>query len=136
VVISLIRGFKQQESGQALVELALVLPLFLLLLFGLIQMSIFGYAYISVNNAAREAVRFASVGGKTDSDIIDMINESTILTDLDIQFSPPENPLAVRQSGDEVTVNISYPVSLIVPIAEAIFPNPFIIKASLSMRIE
>lgn len=133
-MISLIRGFKQQESGQALVEFALVFPLFLLLLFGLIEMSILGYSYISVNNAARTGVRVASVG-KDDATIITAITDSMILNTsaLTIEISPPYSE---RQSGQAVTVNISYPVPLIVPIVEGIFPNPFIIEASLSMRLE
>lgn len=133
-MISLIRGVKGQESGQALVEFALVLPLFLLLLFGLIEMSILGYSYISVNNAARTGVRVASVG-KDDATIITAITNSMILDTsvMTIEISPPYDE---RLSGQPVTVNISYPVPLIVPIVEGIFPNPFNIEASLSMRLE
>ncbi len=133
-MISLIGGLKQQERGQALVEFALVLPLFLLLLFGLIEMSILGYSFISVNNAARTGVRVASVG-KDDATIITAITGSMILdtATMTIEISPPYDE---RLSGQAVTVNISYPVPLIVPIVEGIFPNPFTIEASLSMRLE
>ena len=133
-MITLIRRLKQQQSGQALIELALVLPLFILLLFGLIEMSILGYSYISVNNAARSGVRVASVGG-SDVGIRTAINNSIILntSNLTIQISPAESQ---RQSGQGVTVNLSYPVPLLVPIVEGIFPNPFIISASLTMRLE
>jgi len=131
-VSNLIRGFKQQESGQALVEFALVLPFFILLFFGLIEMSIIGYSYISVNNAARTGVRVASLGGD-DVAIRKAITDSMILNQsaMTIQISPPKSD---RQPGQGVTVNISYP--LIVPIVEGIFPDPFIINASLSMRLE
>jgi len=135
-VISLNRRVKKQESGQALVEMALVLPFFLLLLFGLIQMSILGYSYISVNNAARTGVRVASLGGSDDAIITAITNSMIILNNstLTIQISPSYSQ---RQSvpGQAVTVNISYPVPLIVPIG-GIFPNPVIITANLSMRLE
>ena len=141
-MISLIRGLKQQESGQALVEFALVLPLFILLLFGLIEMSIIGYSYISLNNAARTGVRLASVGvsdddiGKAIENLI-ILNKSTLIPVI-LPLLPPEKQSLSnqRQSGKEVTVDLSYQVPLIVPIVEGIFPNPFIIRASLTMRLE
>ena len=57
------RALPAQDSGAAAVEFALVLPLLLLLVFGLID---FGRAYsmqISLTQAAREGVRVAALGG-------------------------------------------------------------------------
>jgi Flp pilus assembly protein TadG len=48
-------------GGQALVEFALVFPIFLLLLFGLIEVGRFIYLNNAFNEAAREAARFGSV---------------------------------------------------------------------------
>jgi len=131
-VISLIRGLKQHESGQALIEFALVLPLFILLIFGLIQMSILGYSYISVNNAARTGVRVASVGGSEDA-IREAIDDSITLNKSSLLVNISRS---VLDSGPVVTVDISYQVPLIVPNVGGIFPNPFIIDTSLSMRLE
>jgi Flp pilus assembly protein TadG len=53
---------RDSRKGQALVEFALILPLFLLLLIGMVE---FGRAWMTRNiitGAAREAVRVASVG--------------------------------------------------------------------------
>jgi Flp pilus assembly protein TadG len=47
--------------GQSLVEFALILPLFVLLLVGLFDVGRAVYAYNTVNNAAREAGRLAIV---------------------------------------------------------------------------
>ncbi len=49
------------ERGQALVEFALILPVFLLLLFGLFDLGRAVYAYNTISNASREAVRVAIV---------------------------------------------------------------------------
>lgn len=49
------------RSGQTLVEFALVLPIFLLLVFGLIDMGRFVYMSSAVSQAAREATRVAAV---------------------------------------------------------------------------
>ena len=49
------------RRGQSMVELALVLPLFLLMLFGLVDMGRLVYASTTMSQAAREAARVASV---------------------------------------------------------------------------
>lgn len=49
------------HRGQALVEFALVFPIFLLLLFGLIDVARYVYLNNAFNEAAREAARFGSV---------------------------------------------------------------------------
>ena len=48
-------------GGQSLVEFALVFPVFLLLLFGLIDIGRFVYTTNAVSEAAREGARFGSV---------------------------------------------------------------------------
>ncbi len=48
-------------DGQSLVEFALVFPVFLLLLFGLIDIGRFVYTANAVSEAAREGARFGSV---------------------------------------------------------------------------
>ncbi len=54
-------GVRAAVRGQALVEFALVFPIFLLLLFGLIEVGRFIYLNNAFNEAAREAARFGSV---------------------------------------------------------------------------
>lgn len=50
------------RSGQALVEFAIVVPVLLLLLLGIVQMGFLLNGYITVQQAARIAVRNASLG--------------------------------------------------------------------------
>ena len=50
-----------RSRGQAMVEFALVVPLFILVLVGLFDVGRAVYAYNTVNNAAREAGRLAIV---------------------------------------------------------------------------
>lgn len=51
--------------GQALVELALVLPLFVMLLFGVITLGIGVFYQQQLTNAAREAARYAAIHSAT-----------------------------------------------------------------------
>jgi hypothetical protein len=52
----------RQADGQSLVEMALVLPVFLLMLVGLIEIGAALYSYLVVVNANREGTRFAARG--------------------------------------------------------------------------
>ncbi len=55
------RRKKRRESGQAMVEFAMVLPFFLLLVMGILDFGWLFYNYISVENSARNAARIACV---------------------------------------------------------------------------
>ena len=55
------RKKNRRESGQAIVEFAIVLPLFMLLVMGIIDFGWLFYNYISVENSARNAARIACV---------------------------------------------------------------------------
>src|SRR5215218_3232865 len=52
-----------RASGQAMVEFALVAPVFFLLLFGVIEGGRFIFYYQTLNNATREGARYAIVHG-------------------------------------------------------------------------
>ena len=54
------------EGGQALVEFALVLPIFLLLIFGLVEFGLALNAAVSVNFVSRTAALLAAEGGRTE----------------------------------------------------------------------
>lgn len=53
--------FHRDESGASLVELAVVVPIMLLLIFGLIDFSRMGFSYVMASKATDRAVRMAVV---------------------------------------------------------------------------
>lgn len=59
------RLIDRSSRGQSMVELALVAPLFLMLLFGIIALGIGVFYQQQLTNAAREAARFASIHSAT-----------------------------------------------------------------------
>ncbi len=61
-------SFHARPKGQALVELAIVLPILALLLLGIIQFAFIFAAQIGVTNAVREAARIAAVSPTTTND--------------------------------------------------------------------
>lgn len=52
---------RHDRDGQSLVEFALVLPLLLLLLLGIINLGYMIFMYAQINHAAREGARAAAV---------------------------------------------------------------------------
>jgi len=56
-------ALRRRSTGQALVETAIILPLFMILLLGIVDMGRAIWATTSLASAAREAARFAIVHG-------------------------------------------------------------------------
>jgi Flp pilus assembly protein TadG len=56
---------RERASGQTLVEFALILPIFVLMLVGVFDVGRAIYTYSTINNAAHEAVRLAIVDQNT-----------------------------------------------------------------------
>ena len=59
---------RRRTAGQSMVEFALVLPIFLLIVLGLVDLGRAVFSYTSITNAAREAARLAIVN--QDEDLI------------------------------------------------------------------
>ena len=61
-MLKLIRARRKNgEKGQALVEFTLLIPIFMLLLFAIIDFGMGFYSWITVTNAAREGARLGVV---------------------------------------------------------------------------
>jgi Flp pilus assembly protein TadG len=54
-------GPRKREDGQSLVEFALVVPIFLLVLFAIVDFGMAFHAWITVSNSAREGARIGAV---------------------------------------------------------------------------
>jgi Flp pilus assembly protein TadG len=97
--------------GQTLVEFALIIPVFLLLMLGVVQMVVIGGAALAVNQAAISCARYASLNpgaaqGSVDSYLTAVA--SPLINDSGLQpvvLSPISVP---RATGSAVTVTVSY----------------------------
>src|SRR5438045_8895737 len=65
------------RPGQTLVEFALTLPVLLLLLFGIIEFGRIFQAWVTIQNAARVAIRYAVTGKYDETMFNNMDNEWT-----------------------------------------------------------
>jgi Flp pilus assembly protein TadG len=123
-----------KNQGQALVEFALILPLLLLLLAGIIDFSYILTVYVSLANAAREGVRYGIVSPSDYQGINDKVREKIALV-------PPEevainvmydsgpgtgrfvDPAAVAVGG-RVVVQVDYDVSPLTGLIQVLIPEP------------
>lgn len=127
---------RRTEKGQALVEMALVLPILLIIVFGIIEFGRIMNTYLILTNAAREGARQGVVGG-TDLDVYNAVKNNAYTLDseelvIDIDSDPPGS----RSRGTPLTVRVSYDVQIIAPVIGAITGNPYTVTASSTMRIE
>ncbi|RDV84065.1 TadE/TadG family type IV pilus assembly protein [Ammonifex thiophilus] len=125
----------REEKGQAAVELALTLPLLLLILFTLVEFGRVFFAYLVITNAAREGARLAAVGG-SDVAIVNRVKDAAAgleQSKLQVEVSPPASD---RVSGATAVVKVSYPINLFLPLPQGILSNPVVLKAQVSMRVE
>ncbi|WP_422444893.1 TadE family protein [Thermoanaerobacterium sp. DL9XJH110] len=135
-MIKIIRLEKSQK-GQAMVELALILPVIVLILFGILEFGRIFYSYIVITYAAREGARAGAVG-KTDAEIIARVREAAPLPEADtrlhiVKLEPGE---ADRMPGLPFTVEVAYDADLITPLFDSLLPDPVILKSRATMRIE
>jgi Flp pilus assembly protein TadG len=125
----------KNQKGQALVEFAVILPLLLLLIMGIIEFGMMLNSYLTVRNVSREGAR-AGIVGSTNAEIENtIISTSPNLEEskLTINITPAEGS---RKSGDTLTVQLTYKYELIVPIISSLLGNEIDLKAQTSMRIE
>lgn len=125
----------KDNKGQAMVELAIILPILLLIVMGIIEFGFMINSYLTISNISREGARAAIVGNSY-SDIENLIINCSPNLDsskLNISISPSQES---RKSGDTLTVYIIYNYELTVPIISSIFNDTVVLNAQTSMRIE
>lgn len=123
------------RRGQALVELALVLPLLLLIVMGSLEMGRILHSYLVLTSATREGARIGVVGA-SDDEIRDRVKEVAFtlnLSDGDITIVPEQG---LRNPGTALTVKVTYGVELVTPVLNSLLPNPFPLTAETTMRVE
>ncbi len=131
---------KKNEQGQAVVEFALLLPILLLLVLGIIQFGIIFSGYITVVSAAREGARVAIVGANDTaikSKVAEIANSSPFLVEMvpddpAIIINPPVN----RLQQQPVTVQVTGNINIIIPFLSSIVGENIAITSAAEMRVE
>jgi Flp pilus assembly pilin Flp len=120
---------KRDEDGAAAVEFALVMPILLWLVFGIISFGAVFAQYLAISNAARQAARFGSVADRTCDNIvaearsasttIGLKGSDVVVTVTRGSFSctgGPAKPCEGSVEGDSVKVTVANASRVLVPI--------------------
>ncbi|MCG8345355.1 MAG: pilus assembly protein [Chlorobiales bacterium] len=137
----------QSQKGGVLVEFAFILPILLVVLFGVVSFSVALYNKTVLSLATREGARAGAmfVPDQTDDDIINSATTaaSQVLQNNLISFGPDMDPsVAVGISGDPIPPDISGDVLTVTTSVNyaglfIIYDlSDFLISARTSMRIE
>lgn len=130
----------KREDGQAMVEFALILPIFLLILCGIIDFGWLFYNQLSLNNACREGARYAVVNTAEDANtqaIINHIENSTTTVfandgvDIEITYTAPNDPT----SGD-IRVTLEAEISFFTPVLSTVMGKEKTITSTVIMKVE
>lgn len=122
-------ALKRRSRGQAMVELALVLPILLLILMGVFDFGRAVFAYNSLSNAAREGARVAivdqtDVGGipvgatEAASQAVGLGLDPADTAEVEVLYLLPDlsGPCASRDLGCIAQVTVHYEFTAITPI--------------------
>jgi Flp pilus assembly protein TadG len=138
---------RTRDRGQSLVEFALVIPLFLLMIAGIVDFGMLLYSNMTAINAAREGARLSvTTPGNTAAVEARVRAMATGLNQSDLTVTTtcihPDPPPATTfsscsaplwQSGDAVVVNVHYVYHLIWPL---MFGDAIPLTSTVTMRIE
>lgn len=129
-----LRSFLKSNRGQSLVEMAIILPVLLMLIFGMVEFGRILSSYLIMENLSRDAARYGVVG-HTDTEILNLVsaqNPGLDTTILDVDINPGGN----RTRGTALTITLNYSVNIIAPIMSDLLPNPFPLETSCTMMVE
>ncbi|KKB33104.1 TadE/TadG family type IV pilus assembly protein [Bacillus thermotolerans] len=122
----------KKEDGQSIVELALALPIVLLLLIGIIDFGRVMLTHLELELINQESVRMGGLG-RSDEEIRTYVRDRVTLEDPS-QLAVNITPSGTRRSGTLVTVELTYPERFLEPLGELAIP--YTIETSSTIRVE
>lgn len=100
------------NRGQALIEFVLILPVFLFILFAVID---FGIIFNSKSNLENDS-----------ADIVELYRNGTLIEDIEVMYS--DNDIDIFDDGKYYKITISTSVNLITPGLNRILGDPYLIS--------
>jgi Flp pilus assembly protein TadG len=130
--------FRTRARGQGLVEFAVVIPIFLLLVFGLIDMGRLVYINNALSEGAREAARWGSVQSRSQT----AAGLTTIQTHAISALAAVPNPTAAASCTsspgvpcDILVVSVSSQVTMLTPIvSQFLGPQTYTATSKVSVN--
>lgn len=131
------RLFRKKRLAAAAVEFAVVAPVFLLLVFGMIEYGRMVMVYQILTNASREGARAAVLDGATTTSVTTSVNSfltDAFISGATVTVSP--NPPSTAQYGDPVTCTVSIPFSQVSWLPSPMYLGSRTLTSATAMRRE
>lgn len=142
------KGLIRDQKGQAVVELALVMPILVFFMLAIMEGGRIFAGYLELQNAARDGARYAAIhcaerdvpDGQIDlwvtDELIPLVQSRLTMLDpanLSIEFVRKKN---VDKSEVWVELTLNYPMEIVTPVISTITGNPFNLRVTMAMRNE
>lgn len=129
--------YYKDENGQAIVEFALVLPMLLLLVCGIIDFGwIFG-SQLLANNACREATRYSAIHYNDSDADNDQAAAAQIVANSAPSLISPVVTLTKSTADDSVKIVVTSQVNVLTPMLSSFFPGgKYTVSAQCVMKLE
>jgi hypothetical protein len=119
-----LKSSNRREIGQSMVEFALLLPIFLVVIFIIVDFGVGISRWVILTNSTREGARLGAVGAST-ADITDKVTSTSmdLLDPADPEavtvyyLDGPDDNVDVGDRGDSVVVETNYQYGLITPLS-------------------
>jgi Flp pilus assembly pilin Flp len=113
-----IRRIVREQRGQTMAEFALVLPVLVSVLFGIIQFGILFNNYVTLTDAVRAGARTAAVSRLSSDPVGDTIAKiDSAAGDLDpTKITPTLPPATAWVHGNDIQVKATYPYEIRLPL--------------------
>jgi hypothetical protein len=98
----------KRQSGQSFVEIAVTLPLILLVFFGMVEVGFAAHAYLVVTNASREGARFGSRGVHVPIADITTVVETALENGLDVDYDGDDANTTIIITQIDIDENGNY----------------------------
>jgi len=113
----------KREKGQSMVEVALTMPLLLLILMGILDLGRAYFTFVALSDAAAEGASYAAIHPTNLTEISARAADSS---DGLVTFAP--EMVSVEFNGDAidssvVTVTVQYDYPLLTPVIQSMVPN-------------
>ena len=138
----------KRQRAQSLVELAFVLPVLMLLVFGIIDFGMGLHSWIVLTNSSREGARLAVVHAASDGSIHcsplpaagsierKVCDTAANLKPSNVTITVTNADPGVTMSGQPVTVKVDYQYDLITPFAYLMQLSSLSLSSTVQMRLE
>lgn len=121
------RPRRRHDAGQAVAEVALVLPFLVLVLLAIVQVGLVMHQQVLVTNAAREGARAAAVTPAPEAPL-DAVRHA-------VDLDPARLDVRTILEGELVRVRVRYTARTDVPLVGVMLPDVELV-ADAAMRIE